>query len=287
MRAWAWNTDLEEAIREDPDDDGRWSVYEDWILEQEDERAAWIRAQKAGDEEASLKARWALGADLLGSKTLSTAIAGGEWRACFVDRIVVSVIRGHVIDQLLAARATSLARAMRITIDYAADLARLLSQLASATCRRTLRRLAISAYWRPPTQEVTFDTAALAVLDLDELQLQDRAITVPYGPAFAKLRRLEVVPGRLADLEQLFDGVFPVLRRLDLDLHTLEARQFDPVPAMARLLAGSVAPQLETLDVLCTDAVLARLHKALQKSALGKTLRVLEHQRVPTAWSPA
>src|SRR5436305_9639107 len=79
---------LEAMIREDPFDDARWMVLEDWLLEEDDPRAQIVLFEKEGDRTAAAAARDRLLPDLLGTDTLRFS---GHWRAGFVQeaRLVV------------------------------------------------------------------------------------------------------------------------------------------------------------------------------------------------------
>jgi uncharacterized protein (TIGR02996 family) len=287
-RTWPWNAALEDAIREDPLDDGNWSVYVDWILEHEDARAPWLRAQSAGDEN-EIKLFWELKSDLLESSDsykdpLAKSLGGSSWRACYIDLLrfhAPANVREALFAVVLAKRAASLARAMEITIDQTSDLTTLPRMLPAAPCARSLRRLLFACYWSPARQHALFDTEVLSALALDELRFTDRAVCVPFAEPLARLRQLAVIPGSVDDLLRLFDGVHAKLRRLDLDVTILEVRGGDPLEGLGSLIAGDAAPGLEVLNLRASAEVFATFLDRLATSPLAKRLRSLEQDRVP------
>ena len=289
MAQWKWNPELEAAIRDDPADDGRWSVLEDWLLEQADERAELVLLQKRGDDHGARRLLWAIGADLLDNAALAVSVLGAStWRAGYLQRLYFEAppsTRQRQLAHLLSSRAAALMTALQLTISEPAELAALPAMLAASRCKHTLRSLSVSAFWKPAAQQATFDAGALASLALDELRFSDRAIRLAYAPSLARLTRLQIVPGAVADVAELFAiDAFPQLRHLDLYLDILEFRGGDPLPALSRVFEREAAPRLETLNVRgASPELFGNILDRLADSPLGPTLKVLERNHAPVA----
>jgi len=261
---------LEAMVREDPFDDARWMVLEDWLMEEDDPRAQIVQFEKEGDRAGANAARDRMLADLLGTDQLDFV---SEWRAGFVQEAWL----GHrtkrpaaltLLAQLLAAPAGRLVRQLTIEVIAPSQIVTIASQLAAAPCVRSLRVLTLSAasHWR----EAVVDLSALQV---ERLFLLGAPMRLVDGPQLARLRSLAFTPGHPDELA-FSRGALPNVRELAINVHALDSRHRDSHHAFARLLAGAITPQLDQLviddasalfarrmfDALATSPLLAQLH---------------------------
>ena len=278
--------ELEAAIREDPTDDARWSVLEDWLLEQGDERTEWMQAIKDGKTEHADWMRQVVTTQMLHIDSnkrdpLWLASAGCTWRATYIDGIhfdAPASTRTKLLARLLGYPTAALARTLRISADVPAHLADIFGLLATAACHATLRAVWFSAHWKPAAQQVTLDGNLLAPFALDELRFSDRAIRVTYAPALARLQRLQLVPGSADDLREVFErGGMPALRSLTLSVDTLAHRGWTEFAGLEGIFDGTAAPALEMIDLDARSPELrAEFLERLANSPLAAKLRSLQ-----------
>lgn len=227
---------LEEVIAEDPYDDGRWSVLEDWLLERDDPRAALVTAR---DPSAARAAMLPL---LLGPRhaDLADALWKLEWRGGYLRECYFApqpAPKLALFDELLRAPAAALVR--RLTIKGAG--VEEVDRLAAAPCARSLCTLELStitSYTAPPIAAST-----LAQLRrLEELVLDGYAIA---GEATLRVTRLDWRPRRDVAWRAVLGALrLPALRALSIE--TAEPGSRALLDVLAEL---PLAASLETLAI--------------------------------------
>nr|HEX4316168.1 hypothetical protein [Kofleriaceae bacterium] len=272
--------ELEARLREDPYDDGRWLVLEDYLLETEDLRAVIVRCEHARMRREALAARDAVTPLLLGAH--HEAIASqlvGVWRAGYLvdaafDAHAVGV---DLLEPLVAAPATAVLRALTVRCGTPDAAARVIASVAAARCATSLRSLTIEGRWLEQARGPTIDIAGLA---LRRLFLADRRMRLVPSPAVGALTSLLVSPHHDGELAQLLAAPLPAVRDLVVGVRALA------VDALAALLGGDATPALATLQLVDVPPPRARaLLEALASSALLPRLRTLAlgNLRVPPA----
>ncbi len=183
------HAELEAQLEAAPDDPNAWLVFEDWLLDARDPRAAIIEHERSGDVTAAAQARGAIKKLLLGGRgsTFDATVSRAEWRAGFLRACVVDATgpRGRRI----ASRSSSRRRPPSFSPSSS-------SSFPTPPCCASSRRRSCSA-------RCAFATRLMTALD--HLVL-DAKLLEPLGRLAAldvrRLSRLEPAPclGRLRSL---------------------------------------------------------------------------------------
>ena len=267
--------ELEAQIAEDPFDDTRWSVLDDWLLDQDEPRAEIVRAEQTGDPSAVAAAYRRLAPVLFGERheSLARYVTSCTWRSGFARSLTLDPLDWPRIDDIVATPAMSLLRELTLEHPFASAPTRsaddVLAAIALAPCRRSLRSLTVSSY-------ALFSASSLAPLQIDRLTIDPRlSSTLEYDPALARLRSLAIMPRTRMVLAALFRGVaFPELRELELT--------WNPEPLfawtnddLAPILSAAATPRLERLVVHLPPSEYERsraLVRLIDRSPLGARL---------------
>lgn len=254
------NRELEDAVAEDPYDEDRWSILEDWILEVEtDPRAEIILLEKAGALAAAEQARDRLLAELLGAEheALARTLYARRWRAGYLRECHIA---GGPLAELARARATSLLRALTITGVAEAHG----PQLAAAGFARALRRLTLS--------NVDGFAGNVRMVDAEHVAALPRLAHVEMRGVFAVGAPLpQVRSAVLAFTSYTHEHVGPILAQvrfaaLDQLVIDVRAPRVEPADleaslsraALAPLVRGEVVPALRTLVISGAPAPVVR-----------------------------
>ncbi len=243
---------LEDALAEEPFDEARWIVLEDWLLERDDPRAALITLEKQGRPTAAVLEQ--LAPELLGPDhaLLDQVLYQRDWRAGFLRECQYTGA-AELLRAFLAAPASSLLRAFTLT-SHLAPIASTIAAFAGARCTRSLRVLALSS-WNHDGSD-----AALACPGLGELRqlrhLVLRSVNLTRPPVLPHFHALTLAPMRTAVTAlagQLATTVWPSITDLayhapdmlghELGITPLRALVApEPFPALARLTITGVPP---------------------------------------------
>ena len=260
--------ELEALVREDPYDEGRWQVLEDFLLETEDPRAEIVRGAEAplallGPREAELAPKLSV-----------------RWRAGYLVEAELDATKAPELVAALVESPASLLRALAVTFDDAGAVAPAIDAIKASPCAASLRALTVTGTWRYANAEAVIDVDGLPLRRLFAL---GRPMQIELGTARAQLHSLFATPPDTEDLDELLAAELPNLRDLGIAVAQLDllAR-----PALEPLLSGIRAPLLRQLQLrgarpLVVKSVLARL----ASSALLPRLRdlVLGDARVSPA----
>lgn len=264
---------LEARVREDPYDDGRWLVLEDYLLETEDPRAAIVRCEQAGLRREAAAARNAVTPPLLGPQHAAVAErVVGVWRAGYLVDVALNLPydrhapSAELVAPLVASPAAAVLRAMTVALDAAATAPRALAAIAASPCATSLRSLTVQASWTPARSAPTLSIGGIA---LRRLFLTGRPMRLAVEPALATLTSLMVSPPDDDELAALLAKPLPAL----YDLGVAGPVSLD---GFAPLFTGDVTPSLANLQIRNPVLPLARaLLSALATSPLLPRLRTL------------
>lgn len=249
------NPELERAIAEDPYDEERWIVLEDWLLEQDDPRAILVRLEKAGRVEGATRARRRLYPQLFGDD-IGRSLYRMNWRAGYLRECTYAGGDVAHLRTLSQAPAATLLRAIKLSLgsDGTRDA---FAVLATAVFRTTLADLTVSNVDAGVPR-----VAPAALVHFTRLRrLALRGAYLTDGEAeVGRVRQLVLAPTR-SDLEHLEPMVkaatFPDVDELLVDLSHF-AEPSLPRAAQLSLFAGRFAPRLARFELRNGDARLAR-----------------------------
>lgn len=235
------HAELEAQLAAAPDDPHAWLVFEDWLLDARDPRAAIIEHERSGDITAAAQARGAIKKILLGGRgsTFDVTVSRAEWRAGFLRACVVDATgaRGrHRLAELVATPAAMFLTELELEVSEFAAL----RELAPATL---LGRLHLRHERRVPAAQRVLDAkllepfARLTALDVRLLSRLDPA------PCLARLRSLVLEYDDDADLDPLAEHELAKLE----SLHVL-------VNAASIAITRSLAPAMPALRELALTA---------------------------------
>ncbi len=254
--------ELEAQLAASPDDASTWLVFEDWLLDQRDPRAALIEHERAGDVTSAAQARGVLKKLLFGSRaaTFENAISSATWRAGFVRACsfdATGTRGGHRIAEFLATPAAQFLTELDVQLADFAGLA----DLSGARLLRTLRAF-------PEYQGLHIVNAALLepLEHLVSLRLETFSHLEP-APCLARLRALSLSYSRDTELAELAGA--PLHRVITLTLHTgegvLRATNADELAA--------ALPALRELDIVVAKPGVERTLETAIASGLVPQLR--------------
>lgn len=240
------NEELEALVRAAPDDEERWCVLEDWLLDQHDPRSEMVTHEKAGAAPSAGRIRSKLTAYLFGEggRALKDAVGANGWRGGYAALAEVDVPAGDPtwIQLFADAPAFALVRTLTLMLGSGRDANAVLEVLGKAPLAAGVQALIIDA---PKREGVAIDAALLEPFVLLE-RVNFMKEGVLYAPPLERLTRMDLDPsvdelrallvgdGRLAKLRQLHLGV---VDNYTGSLLTL----FDP------LIAQTCAPDLKLL----------------------------------------
>ena len=233
------NPVLERAIAEDPFDEERWIVLEDWLLEQNDPRAILVRLEKAGRTAGALRVRRRLHYQLFGNDHAAIAplVFAGNWRAGYIREFHFA---SHIVEPLLAlsfAPATRLCRALTLSVPrthVTAALGHMQVGLAHVLSELTISNPHVEAPLLTPASLAPFPR-------LGRLALRGAYFDAPGE--VPRISSLLLAPTRSdhVRLPALLEAMtFPDVRELVLDLANLGS-----LDGISAVTPASLAPVLE------------------------------------------
>jgi uncharacterized protein (TIGR02996 family) len=238
--------ELEDAIAEDPFDEARWIVLEDWLLERDDPRAALIQLEKQGLSTQALLATMA--PLLLGDKheQLDAQLYQRDWRAGFLRQCQFTGTP-ELFATFLASPASALLRAVTFTV-LPQNVTKSVEPLRGALCLRSLRVITLSS-WSAyhPVKMPRVGAERLDVLpNLDHLVLRGLYIDRPID-----VRALTLAP-MSPDVSWIGAALaghrWTELRELTYELPPLLGEPLE-LADLAALAKHEVAPKLERLTI--------------------------------------
>jgi hypothetical protein len=266
------NAELEHAIAEDPYDEQRWIVLEDWLLEQNDPRGILVQLEKAGRIAGAGRVYRRLYPQLLGPEHawIAPRLFTSNWRAGYLRECYFT---GETVDALCRAPASRLLRALTLLLGPE-RVAPALRTLATAACAQTLHGLTLS---NNHVHIPTLDAGLLAPLSrLRSLALRGAYIDPPAD--VPRIVHLVIAPTRY-DIHHLDPMVtasrFPHVTELIVDLAFFAEPEL-PRPSLVAMLDGRFVPSLARFEIRNGTRELA--HEAidiLSASALLSQLRVV------------
>jgi hypothetical protein len=232
------HAELEAQLEAAPDDPNAWLVFEDWLLDARDPRAAIIEHERSGDVTSAAQARGAIKKLLFGGRgaTFDAIVSRVAWRAGFVRSCVVDATgsRGrHRLAELVATPAARFLTELELELsDFG-----VLRELAPAKLLGTLRlrhelltahdQLVLDAKLLAPF-------ARLTALDVRRLSRLEPA------PCLGRLRSLVLEYDREAELDALGEH----------ELTRLESLHVQLVNDARATLTRSLAPAMPALREL-------------------------------------
>jgi len=259
--------ELEAMVAEDPLDESRWDVLEDFLVDRGDPRAGIVAAQQTGDSIELAKAYDRIAGELLGPqfRKLRKHQGLGDWRAGYCRRIELAGLR-HALDDVMGLPAMPLVRTVEVEPAPPAPepgwLTVALMPITYDHELRALRRL-----------EVTFP-GMITHRPLGRLRLRELSCALALGvdlepcDALAGLQYLAFAPEEPRALSRAAE--LPALR--DVVLGWTAACPLDP-EALAPVLALPLG-RLAIRNV--PRAQVASLMTAIAGAPIAKSLRVLE-----------
>jgi uncharacterized protein (TIGR02996 family) len=271
--------ELEAQLVATPDDDGIWQVYEDWLIDQQDPRAAIIVCERARDLDGVDRARLALFDQLFGpraSMLVPQLVSHATWRGGYVRQCRIDAsspgCRDFLATFLESLPARVLTRLELVLFDHA-----LLGELRRARSLRSLHVRAAPLY-------TTFDATLLeAPPHLVELKVSPVVDVIPAS-WLGRLRTLELVSAGDFELGTLTTLGLTSLERLMLDvekgvLRTRSIALAETLPALRELSMTVRRPRAEhALQILLSSGILTRLER-LRFSGIVRTLTAEERRQ--------
>src|SRR5262249_25815059 len=147
QRTLARNPELEARVREDPSDEARWLVLEDWVLEQEDARAEWVRLDKDDRRGDAAEARGRAAPLPFGRQHegITRLMGNAEYRAGYVRACNFGIKRKSdlaLFEALLVAPAVSVLAELDLDVESPKiRLVEILRALGGSAVAPTLRAL--------------------------------------------------------------------------------------------------------------------------------------------------
>lgn len=268
------NRELEEAIADAPDDEERWIVLEDWLLEQEDPRGAIVQLEKEGRTDDAVRARRKLHRTLLGREhaALEEALYIANWRAGYLRECHYAGNGADTLAALCAAPAAAVLRTLTLSVSAAA-LPLAMDHVAAGVFGGTLHDLTVS---NVHVVAPMLDAAMLAPL----VRLRRLSLRGAYvRPARIERIATLVIAPTSYDIEHLAaflrDVQWPDATQVVLDLGNLGAPDIAP-ETLAPLLLGRTAPAVVELELRrATPAIAEATSRTLATSPLRPRLRAI------------
>jgi hypothetical protein len=238
---------LEDALAEEPFDESRWIVLEDWLLQREDPRAQLVILEKQGGD--TTQALRELAPLLLGDRhqALVEQLYVCDWRAGFL-RECQYVGGPESLRSFLEAPASSLLRSFTLTAHSGID--RTVGAFVQRRCVRSLRRLTLSS-WNHDGSDRRIACAGLeGMVQLRHLIL--RTVMVQPAPTLPKLHELTLAPMRtsvVALCDQLAQIPWPSITDLTYEAPPMLGAGVGVRPLLA-LVHETTFPRLERLTVI-------------------------------------
>ena len=263
-----FDEDLEAAVAEDPYDEAAWTVLEDWVLQQDDPRAELVRLTKAKQRGDAAQAHGEALPLLYGAKhaALSNAVMAPVWRA------------GHLVEcqyhqPARSAEATTvgffgspaarLLRSIDLHLDRLRHLTAVMAAIAKSPCARSLRKLVVH-HVREDELAVVDAAALAAITRLESLAIHPQMAQLEGCATHVSLRSLLVRVDSTVALESWCTQTFPALRQLHFILAGPPSAKVGD--ALAPLLAGTMAPALESLAISCDRDRVERIQELVKAS---------------------
>ena len=253
------NPELERAIAEDPYDEQRWIVLEDWLLENDDPRGILVRLEKAGRSAGAIRVRRRLLSQLLGKEApeLAQFFFREDWRAGYLRECHFAGNNIARFEMWCRAPATALLRALTLTVSPT-DLRRVLEACGGSVFAGTLHDLTISNAQSVPR----FGADLLAPFSrLHRLALRGAYLDPPAE--VPRIEQLVIAPTRydMAHVDPMLASArFPRVTELVLDL-VYFANPEIPRTTLVAMLDGKVAPALERFEI--RNATVELAHEAI------------------------
>jgi uncharacterized protein (TIGR02996 family) len=261
------HAELEAQLAATPDDPNAWLVFEDWLLDARDPRAAIIEHERSGDVTSAAQARGKINRLLFGGRgaTYDAIVSRADWRAGFIRTCVVDATgsRGrHRLAELLVAPAAQFLTELELDVDDFAVLRDLAPAKLITRLRVRHERIAVD-------DRTACDASLLEPLGrLSELELR-RISALKSHPCLARVRRLLLEYVRDTELDTLAEHELTKLETLRIDFIDDAASQLTrpldaAMPALRELelavtgrgfalveqvIASKLAPQLARLVI--------------------------------------
>jgi len=262
------NEALEAVVAEDPDDTDCWSVLEDWLLEQEDPRAAILRAENQDDARAQLL-------PLLLGDDCDELVQSAKlfWRGGYVsDAMLLYGDCPRTFDLLAAAPAATLLTSLALTASFP-DLRRVAPLIELAPFARSLRQLQLSSDELGQLSASMLEgLPRLATLLLERVVFTGGTRELQV---FSRLKTLSVVVhgNEVVDLLGLRFWQLEVLR---LDFRKIDPSVRVPFDELEPLWNRVSAPNLEHLILYDEPVSVKGLLGVLAQSPLTARLKTLK-----------
>ncbi len=292
---------LEKTIRNDPDEDGPYTVYGDWLSEQGHPRGELVTAQVRGlTKQATklLKQHPSLWGDLA---ELSDVVTDVTWENGFIagakvantrdrnhegddpDRGLPSVEIADVVGMLLDGPGRFLRDLVVGIVKFESNT---YEAIAAAIAKRgplpTVRSLYLGDFRSQETELNWSETGDLsklwkAVPNLETLRLRSGTIALDKKLDLPALRELSIYTGGLdeASAKAIASARWPTLVKLDLMFGRISEGAVDTARPLAALLEARAVPALRWLG-LKNFGFHAELVPAILRSKVLKQLEVLD-----------
>lgn len=261
--------ELEAMVAEDPLDESRWDVLEDFLVDRGDPRAGIVAAQQTGDPIELAKAYDRVASELLGPqfRKLRKHDGLGDWRAGYCRRIELAGLRrSDALDELMGLPAMPLVRTVEVEpappVPEPGWLTVALMPITVDHELRALRRL-----------ELTF-AGMITHRPLGRLHLRELSCALALGvdlepcDAIAGLEYLAFAPGEPAALSRA--AQLPALRDLVLGWTAACPLDGETLAPVLALPLGRLA--IRNLPRAQVEPVIA----AIAGAPIARSLRVLE-----------
>ncbi len=273
-------SELEQIVAEDPYDNDRWSVLEDWLLQHEDDpRSELVDLAKQRQVAEEAQARGEYLPLLLGKRhtAISRALIKPLWRGGYLVECGIAPQRAptSVVEALLAAPATRLLRELSVIATP-----RALPELCSVfvqTPSSALRRLELASQVTRTRESVELDCDLLSSVSLRALIIRCATIRPNNLAAVPTLEEVDVCVTTVDDLHGVLQGSLPRLEALTI--HAIfdgDSPEDAMIEALRPLVDGSFAPALRSLTMVCTNQRTAGITRtAIEGSSLALTRLVI------------
>jgi hypothetical protein len=268
--------ELEDALAEEPFDESRWIVLEDWLLQRDDPRAQLVILEKQGADTGPALRK--LSPSLLGDEheALGEKLYQRDWRAGFLRECQYTG-GPDPLRSFLEAPASSLLRSFTLTADPS-EIDRTVGTFVQRRCVRSLRRLTLSSWNHDGSDR------RIACAGLDEMvQLRHlilRTVMVQAAPALPKLHALTLAPMRtsvVALTDQLAQIPWPSITDLTYEAPNMHDAGVG-LRSLLALVDEATFPALQRLDVVGLapaehELALPRLTEACGERGVALTVR--------------
>jgi hypothetical protein len=243
----AYYRELQDALAEEPFDESRWIVLEDWLLQREDPRGQLVILEKQGANIGP--ALRALAPLLLGEDhaALDETLYQRDWRAGFLRECQYTG-GPAALQSFLEAPASSLLRAFMLT-SHPNEIDHSVGTFVQRRCVRSLRRLILSS-WNHDGSDRRIACAGLdQMAQLRHLIL--RSVMLQTSPMLPRLHALTLAPmrtGVVALADQLAQVRWPSITNLAYEAPPMHDAGVGVRPLLA-LVDKATFPELERLVV--------------------------------------